>query len=84
MKAMKEQGKAHMKAELAALRRGGASKALMKAEKAEYGMADGGMVQTAQPHVSSYSQNAGRRSVGRGGEQYGCYHQVTSKTDYGK
>jgi len=36
--------KAHMKAEMAALRKGGAPKAVMAEEKAEYGMKVGGMV----------------------------------------
>lgn len=64
--------KQHMKAEMAALKRGGASKKVMSEERAEYkaeGYANGGMVK-------------GYANGGMAGS--GCFYQVTSKVDYGK
>jgi hypothetical protein len=41
---MKEEGKKHARQELAALKRGKASKAVVASERAEYGMKNGGPV----------------------------------------
>ena len=43
-KPIKEESKTHAKAELKALAKGGASKAMLKSERAEYGLKNGGMV----------------------------------------
>lgn len=46
-KAMKEEGKGHAKKEMSALKKGGASKAIMMSEAKEYGMKNGGKVKMA-------------------------------------
>jgi hypothetical protein len=92
---MKE-SKGMMKAEMAAMQKGGASKRILAAEKAEHaamnnggkvkGYADGGQIQGITGDTSPNRSNAKLRAIGRGGEipANHCMPVVAKTTGYAK
>jgi len=92
---MKE-SKAMMNAELAAMKKGGASKRMMNAEATEsagmkhggkvMGYADGGQIQGITGDTSPNRTNSKLRAIGRGGEIQAnhCMPVVSKTTGYSK